>query len=331
MFPCHRYTPLPHSRRAFLRQAGCGFGAVALAALWKQQEIGGAEAADDRSARAKRPHFRREGQERHLSVHGWRAVAGRYVRSEAAAEPGARPAVQDEDGADAVQQQRQHVRQPVEVSSSTARAAFRSATCFRTSPSTSMSWRSIRSMTSEFSEHTTANYFLHTGTGVQGRPSMGAWFGYGLGSECRDLPGFVVLNGGLIPPGGLDNFNSGFLPATYQGSIFTADNPPVANIERQEATDRLAAEQAGAAEAARCASGASGWAASMRSNRRSPITSWRIGCRRPCPDLMDIEGRDGGDAAAVRPGCDDRRARRRSAGSACSRGGWSSAACGSSS
>jgi hypothetical protein len=97
----------------------------------------------------------------------------------------------------------------------------------------------IRSMTSEFPEHTSANYFLHTGTGVQGRPSMGAWFNYGLGSECRDLPGFVVINGGLIPPGGLDNFNSGFLPATYQGSLFSAQNPPVANVQRLEATDGL--------------------------------------------------------------------------------------------
>ncbi|HTN77658.1 MAG TPA: DUF1501 domain-containing protein [Pirellulaceae bacterium] len=95
----------------------------------------------------------------------------------------------------------------------------------------------IRSMTSEFPEHTNANYFLHTGTGIQGRPSMGAWFGYGLGSVCQDLPSFMVLNGGLIPPGGLDNFNSGFLPATYQGSIFSADNPPVANVRRTEATD----------------------------------------------------------------------------------------------
>src|SRR5205085_6190212 len=97
----------------------------------------------------------------------------------------------------------------------------------------------VRSMTSEFPEHTSANYFLHTGTGLQGRPSMGAWLGYGLGSVCRELPGFIVINGGLIPVGGLDNFNSGFLPASYQGSIFTAENPPVANIARQEATDRL--------------------------------------------------------------------------------------------
>jgi hypothetical protein len=96
----------------------------------------------------------------------------------------------------------------------------------------------IRSMWTKFPEHTSANYFLHTGSGVQGRPSMGAWASYGLGSENRNLPGFIVLNGGLIPPGGLDNFNSGFLPAAYQGSVFRHGNPPVANIKPGEATDR---------------------------------------------------------------------------------------------
>lgn len=95
----------------------------------------------------------------------------------------------------------------------------------------------VRSLTSKFPEHTSANYFLHTGTGIQGRPSMGAWLSYGLGSENRDLPGFIVLNGGLIPPGGLDNFGSGFLPAAYQGSVFRAQNPPVANIRRREPTE----------------------------------------------------------------------------------------------
>jgi hypothetical protein len=72
----------------------------------------------------------------------------------------------------------------------------------------------IRSMTSQFSEHTNANYFLHTGAGLAGRPSMGAWASYGLGCESADLPGFVVLNGGLVPPGGLECFGNGFLPAT---------------------------------------------------------------------------------------------------------------------
>lgn len=97
----------------------------------------------------------------------------------------------------------------------------------------------IRSMTSDFSEHTNANYFLHTGSGLQGRPSMGAWMGYGLGTENHDLPGFVVLNGGLIPPGGLDNFNSGFLPASFQGSVFKPGSEPVSNIRPTEARTEL--------------------------------------------------------------------------------------------
>jgi len=94
----------------------------------------------------------------------------------------------------------------------------------------------IRSMVSEFPEHTFANYFLHTGSGLQGRPSMGAWVNYGLGSESENLPGFVVLNGGLIPPGGLDCFGSGFLPASYQGSIFKPSGSAVANISPTEPT-----------------------------------------------------------------------------------------------
>jgi hypothetical protein len=92
----------------------------------------------------------------------------------------------------------------------------------------------VRSMTSNFSEHTAANYFLHTGSGQQGRPSMGAWFGYGLGSECENLPGFVVLHGGLTPPGGVDNFGSGFLPANFQGSVFRPEGEVLANVRALE-------------------------------------------------------------------------------------------------
>ena len=54
---------------------------------------------------------------------------------------------------------------------------------------------------------------------------------------CSSDLGYVVLNGGLIPSGGMDNFNSGFLPATYQGSIFKAGNKPLANIRRREASE----------------------------------------------------------------------------------------------
>jgi hypothetical protein len=97
----------------------------------------------------------------------------------------------------------------------------------------------IHSMVSNFSEHTNANYFIHSGHGQQGWPSMGAWVTYGLGSECQNLPGFVVLSAGMIPPGGLDCFNSGFLPASFQGSLFQRGEQPVADLRPAEASPRL--------------------------------------------------------------------------------------------
>jgi len=89
----------------------------------------------------------------------------------------------------------------------------------------------IRSMVADHSEHTAANYFMHSGSGFQGRPSMGAWVNYGLGSVSDNLPGFIVLESGLIPPGGLDCFASGFLPASYQGTLFRRGEHPVADLQ----------------------------------------------------------------------------------------------------
>jgi hypothetical protein len=147
----------------------------------------------------------------------------------------------------------------------------------------------VRSVVSKFPEHTSANYFLHTGSGLQGRPSMGAWLSYGLGSFNKNLPGFIVLNGGLIPPGGLDNFNSGFLPAAYQGSVFRPSDPPVANIRRREPTDarqrskldllrrldRATAERAGGADA-------------IESAIANYETAYRM--QTAVPELMDVTG-----------------------------------------
>ena len=100
----------------------------------------------------------------------------------------------------------------------------------------------VRSMVSDHSEHTAANYFMHSGSGFQGRPSMGGWVVYGLGSECKNLPGFIVLESGLIPPGGLDLFGSGFLPASYQGTLFRKGAHPIADLTPRE--DSAAAQQA---------------------------------------------------------------------------------------
>ena len=100
----------------------------------------------------------------------------------------------------------------------------------------------VRSMVADHSEHTAANYFMHSGSGFQGRPSMGGWVVYGLGSECSNLPGFVVLESGLVPPGGLDIFGSGFLPASYQGTLFRKGAQPIADLKPRE--DSAGAQQA---------------------------------------------------------------------------------------
>jgi hypothetical protein len=237
MFPCHRYSPLTQNRRAFLRHAGCGFGAVALAALLANEQLAAAASIDDPLA-PKPPHFKpRAKSVIFLYMDGGPSQVDTFdPKPRLTREHGQPFAMKMEptqfnnngNTLGSPWKFQQHGASGIPVSElfpHVARHVDKLAV--------------IRSMTSEFPEHTSANYFLHTGTGIQGRPSMGAWLGYGLGSECRDLPGFVVINGGLIPVGGLDNFNSGFLLASYQGSIFTADNPPVANIIRQEPSDRL--------------------------------------------------------------------------------------------
>ena len=97
----------------------------------------------------------------------------------------------------------------------------------------------IRSMTSKFSEHNAANYLLHSGHGMAGRPSIGAWASYGLGSVNQELPGYVVLDGGLIPSGGVECFGAGFLPANFQASLLQNRSPALANIQPLESSPEL--------------------------------------------------------------------------------------------
>jgi hypothetical protein len=97
----------------------------------------------------------------------------------------------------------------------------------------------IRSMKVDLPLHPNGVLFLHTGHTIAGRPSLGSWLNYGLGSVSQDLPGFVVLNFGNIPMGGMENFSNGFLPASYQGTIFRADGTPIDNIIPADRDARL--------------------------------------------------------------------------------------------
>jgi hypothetical protein len=88
----------------------------------------------------------------------------------------------------------------------------------------------VRSMKSEFPLHARGNIFLHTGKNFGGFPSMGSWVTYGLGSENRNLPGYVLLRDAYVPPGGIENFSNGFLPATHQATHIRDQGLPVENI-----------------------------------------------------------------------------------------------------
>ena len=85
----------------------------------------------------------------------------------------------------------------------------------------------IKTLHTEQFNHAPAQLFMQTGFGRFGRPSMGAWCSYGLGTENSDLPAFVVMNTGLIAGGGNSLWGSGFLPTVHQGIEFRSKGDPV--------------------------------------------------------------------------------------------------------
>jgi hypothetical protein len=89
----------------------------------------------------------------------------------------------------------------------------------------------VRSCATNLFNHAPAKLFMNTGSGQFGRPSLGAWVTYGLGSESTDLPGFVVLQSGPRGPrGGSVNWGSGFLPTTHQGVPLRSQGDPILNL-----------------------------------------------------------------------------------------------------
>ncbi|MFO0806422.1 MAG: DUF1501 domain-containing protein [Gemmataceae bacterium] len=89
----------------------------------------------------------------------------------------------------------------------------------------------IRSMFTEHRNHEQALWMMHTGLTVSGRPSLGAWAAYGLGSENKNLPAYVVLPDPKgLPVDGIRNWASGWMPPTYQGTQFRSEGTPVLNL-----------------------------------------------------------------------------------------------------
>jgi hypothetical protein len=97
----------------------------------------------------------------------------------------------------------------------------------------------IRSMNTDQFNHAPAELLVYTGSPRPGRPSLGAWVTYGLGSENEDLPGFVVLiSSGVQPNGGKNSFGSGFLPSVFQGVQCRSKGDPVLYVSNPDGMDR---------------------------------------------------------------------------------------------
>jgi hypothetical protein len=94
----------------------------------------------------------------------------------------------------------------------------------------------VRSMFTEHRNHEQALWMMHTGMIVAGRPAIGAWVAYGLGSENQNLPAYVVLPDPRgLPVDGIRNWSSGWMPPVYQGMQFRSEGMPVLNLRPREA------------------------------------------------------------------------------------------------
>ena len=97
----------------------------------------------------------------------------------------------------------------------------------------------IRSCWADSVNHPQAVYQMNTGSILMGKPSLGSWVGYGLGTENRDLPAFVVLpdpGGGI--KGGPPAYGAGFLPASHQGTVMRSGTRPILDLAPPEGTAR---------------------------------------------------------------------------------------------
>ncbi|MEM7700269.1 MAG: DUF1501 domain-containing protein, partial [Verrucomicrobiota bacterium] len=95
----------------------------------------------------------------------------------------------------------------------------------------------VRSMHTEQFNHSPAQIFLNTGHTLPGRPSLGSWLSYGIGSEATDLPSFVVLKGGGNVSGGAAMWGAGFLPGSHAGVPFRSSGDPILHVSSPTGID----------------------------------------------------------------------------------------------
>ena len=229
--PCHHYD-LPSSRREFLHRAGCGFGAVALAALLREPVL--AAPSDSNPALLKLPNRPggaksvifcfMEGGPSHLDTFDRKPLLNQLAGQKLPASFKEPVLSMGENGAPLLESKRawkQYGQSGLWISDwfeNVARHADDLAV--------------INSCVSDGINHAGGVCQMNTGSIFGGRPSLGAWVNYGLGSVNQNLPGFVVIKdseAGVV--NGVRNWGSGFMPAIYQGVEFNSEGAPIKNLE----------------------------------------------------------------------------------------------------
>ena len=226
----HLYQGLPPrevSRRWFFKECGVGLGAIALRGLFADNVVGAAA----NPLAPKRPHF--EGKAKNV-IYLFMAGAPSHLELF-----DHKPALAKHDGT-----------LPPEELLKGYRAAFINPQSKLLGPKFKFSKYGqcgaelsellphtgeiaddiaiVKSMHTDAFNHAPAQIFMHTGSQQFGRPSIGSWSLYGLGSESKDLPGFVVFSSGSKgPSGGASNWGSGFLPTVYNGVTFRSQGDPI--------------------------------------------------------------------------------------------------------
>ena len=209
---CPGRMPRPMTRREMLRQTGSGFGMLALSALLQQQS----------GASSRTPHLRGKAKSViFLFMDGGVSHVDTF-------DP--KPALEKYSGqpwsGDATRKWQpspwkfaQHGQSGTWVSELFPHIA----TCVD-------DIAVVRSMKAHLPIHSTGVLLLTTGHNLAGRPSLGSWMNYGLGSSNENLPGYMVLSFGHVPVGGMEAFGSGFLPANHEPTLVSADGTAIENL-----------------------------------------------------------------------------------------------------
>ncbi len=230
----------PPSRRRFLREAGGGFGALALA--WMLQDEAYARAADASVAdplAPRPPHFEpRARSVVFLFMHGGPSHLETFDPKPELARLHGRP-LPESFGPVATRRNvaRNPLLGPVRKFRPRGQSGLEISDFLPSIAECADDLAVIRSCRADSVNHPQAVYQMNTGSILMGRPSLGSWAGYGLGTENRDLPSFVVLpdpGGGI--KGGPPAYGAGFLPASYQGTVIRPGDHPILDLRPPEDT-----------------------------------------------------------------------------------------------